>query len=1073
MPVQGRSPVLFASLLFFALVAALALPGGAAAQDGTGTCSSGARTLSQAGDRVYPDQGNGGYQSVHTDLHIAYDTLTNLFLPGTHADLQITTTQCLTDFSFDFERTALNGSGTGPNLIVSSIQIDGQPASFDFRQPTYPGNPNGPDDPNPAAHAISNANPVSATNPLPPACSPQVSGNAQNGQQCPATKLVVTPAAPIPSGTTITVRIDYSGRPGTHIDGDGSEEGWFRVNTTAAPNDGSFVTTEPIGSIAWMPLNNHPTAKPTYDIYDTVPTGKTAIGPGVLEGTTPGVSFATPGPTTVNPPDANFPSGSWTWHWHAPEPIANYLVTNTIGSYDLFARTSAITGIQYFEAMASGLTAARKTAIKAAMDTEEDITNFLTQFNGPFPFTANGVIVALPSVGFAEEMQTKVTFGNGASSTPSAGTFTHEVMHQWFGDHVSESAFRNTFWKEGWATIGEYLATARTAANAAGGLGTTAGDAAFDTSLRNRFNATANYGAAANFWTIAPSNPTVGNLFSNANTYVRPATAYLALRAILDASASRPSSDRWLGAMRQILGQYGGGVITKQQLEDVFHEWLPNQSDACHAKLDTFFTQWFDTAYPSGGGLNKPQITGPGLNGPGFYDDAGTCTRADQTIDFGPLADKRPGDADFTVGAAASSGLPVTFVAQGSCTISGTTVHVTVPGRCTITAKQAGDGVYKPAENAQSFDVHGPIVSDDAPDTGADVQYSDSLSPAVRIGASDTGSPGSALTAVAAGLPAGLSLAQGDTSDDVVRPGTRSWTVDGTVTDAPGSYPVTVTVTDDAGTTGTTSFTIVVGKEDAEASYTGDMLAFTPPGGSQASVLLRATVRDSSAVAGPGDSEPGDLANASVTLSEGGTTLCGPSAPAPIAASTTVGTVSCTVQLAAGAHTIDIAVGGRYAGSTTGVVEVAQPDGSFVTGGGTLAITDSAGTYAGDDGSEMDFAFNVKYAKKLTNLQGHVNLVFTSGARTYQVKSTAISSLGIGLPQAEFRSKANLVDITNPARPVAVAGNLTLELSLTDDAAGDTLGVTLWNGSTLLFSSDWTGTRTAQDALEAGSIVIH
>ena len=49
--------------------------------------------------------GNGGYTSVHTDVHIDYDAPTNLFLPGTHVDLQQRATQCLTDFSLDFERT--------------------------------------------------------------------------------------------------------------------------------------------------------------------------------------------------------------------------------------------------------------------------------------------------------------------------------------------------------------------------------------------------------------------------------------------------------------------------------------------------------------------------------------------------------------------------------------------------------------------------------------------------------------------------------------------------------------------------------------------------------------------------------------------------------------------------------------------------------------------------------------------------------------------------------------------------------------------------------------------------------
>ena len=124
-------------------------------------------------------------------LHIAYDTAANLFLPGTHADLTIRATQCLTDFSFDFERTALSGAAAGPNLAVSAVSVDGAPAAFAFEQPTYPGNPNGPNDPDPAAHAISNVNPVSPTNPNPPACSPQTSGNSQNGLPCPANKLVI------------------------------------------------------------------------------------------------------------------------------------------------------------------------------------------------------------------------------------------------------------------------------------------------------------------------------------------------------------------------------------------------------------------------------------------------------------------------------------------------------------------------------------------------------------------------------------------------------------------------------------------------------------------------------------------------------------------------------------------------------------------------------------------------------------------------------------------------------------------------------------------------------------------
>jgi hypothetical protein len=569
-------------------------------------CSSGAHTLSHFGARLYPEDGNGGYVSVHTDVHMAYDAPTNQLLPGNDVVLTDRAMQCLTDFSLDFERT--NANPAGPNLSVRSVLVNGQPAAFTFVQPTYPGDPNGQDDPDPLAHEASNANPVSATNPNPPACSPQVGDNSLNGSQCPANKLVITPSAPIEDGSTFTVQVNYTGTPGVHVDGDGSTEGWFRVNTTAAPNDGSFVTTEPVGTASWMPLNNYPTAKPTYDFYDTTNVGKTAIANGELDGANLTLDFTPQGPTAVNPPDANFPDGSWTWHWHSPEHVANYLVENSIGSYDLTARVAA-SGIQFYQAQASAIPAARKAINKIAMDNQEDIANFQSIFDGPYPFTTAGVVVGIPPASFEEEMQTKITFAGGTiggANGTSLGTLNHENMHQWFGDNVSEGGFELTFWKEGFARLGEYLNSARTAAG-----GGSSGDA-FETSLTNQFNT--NYGtSSSSFWTVAPSNPTVGSLFSTSNTYTRPGTTYLALWHIL-------GRDRMISAMHDIQGTYGGGNITEPQLEQVFRNWLPVPSASCNARLDQFFPQWFDTAFPAGGPntTNKPAITGPGLNGTGF-----------------------------------------------------------------------------------------------------------------------------------------------------------------------------------------------------------------------------------------------------------------------------------------------------------------------------------------------------------------------------------------------------------------------------------------------------------------------
>jgi hypothetical protein len=42
-----------------------------------------------------------------------------------------------------------------------------------------------------------------------------------------------------------------------------------------------------------------------------------------------------------------------------------------------------------------------------------------------------------------------------------------------------------------------------------------------------------------------------------------------------------------------------------------------------------------------------------------------------------------------------------------------------------------------------------------------------------------------------------------------------------------------------------------------------------------------------------------------------------------------------------------------------------------------------------------------------------------------------------------------------------------------EPGSADSLAFTLWNGSTLLFSSDWTGARTQESSLGGGNLVVH
>ncbi len=81
--------------------------------------------------------------------------------------------------------------------------------------------------------------------------------------------------------------------------------------------------------------------------------------------------------------------------------------------------------------------------------------------------------------------------------------------------------------------------------------------------------------------------------------------------------------------------------------------------------------------------------------------------KADQTINFAPIAAKTFGDPDFTASASASSGLAVTFsIVSGPAVIFGNAVHITGAGTVMVRASQSGDSNYNAATDAdQPFTV--------------------------------------------------------------------------------------------------------------------------------------------------------------------------------------------------------------------------------------------------------------------------------------------------------------------------------------------------------------------------------
>ncbi len=285
-------------------------------------------------------------------------------------------------------------------------------------------------------------------------------------------------------------------------------------------------------------------------------------------------------------------------------------------------------------------------------------------------------------------------------------------------------------------------------------------------------------------------------------------------------------------------------------------------------------------------------------------------------------------------------------------------------------------------------------------------------------------------------------------------------------------------------------FTLI--PEDADAEYTGTAIAATKNSFSEDfTVLLRAVVTDDE------DGYPGDISKASARFIVDGKAesdfmpvmLLNEDDP-------TLGVIEYEWNSSLNGdnpalYEVKIEINGcYYDGMTAGYpLTVYQAMGDFITGGGHMIMTESAaGLYPPTPGSKLNFGFNVKFNKKGTNLQGKMNIIYRvfegeELVKVYQIKSNATTSLGTNLVNkdeliAEFVSKANLTDVTDPEYPMELGGNLTLHVTMTDKGEPgdeDQIAFSLYNGdpNALWFSSNWTGVKTLEQVISGGNLVVH
>ena len=183
-----------------------------------------------------------------------------------------------------------------------------------------------------------------------------------------------------------------------------------------------------------------------------------------------------------------------------------------------------------------------------------------------------------------------ITFAGGEIDLD---TLNHENMHQWWGDNVSEAQLQPDLLQGGHGHARRvpvrrpHRRRPRRAARAP-----PAGHAAFQRSLVKQFNA--NYAQQRAVLDRRPVRPDAGRACSPGP---RPTPG----RARPTSRCARSSATRTSpGRCMRSSATTAAARITEPQLEAGFHRWLPNPQRGLQQRLDQFFTQWFDTAYPRG-----------------------------------------------------------------------------------------------------------------------------------------------------------------------------------------------------------------------------------------------------------------------------------------------------------------------------------------------------------------------------------------------------------------------------------------------------------------------------------------
>ncbi|MFN8156903.1 MAG: M1 family metallopeptidase [Candidatus Nanopelagicales bacterium] len=239
--------------------------------------------------------------------------------------------------------------------------------------------------------------------------------------------LLVRPRRRMKAGEWFRVAVSYSGTPRPVPDGD-DECGWEELA------DGVLVAGQTNGSPSWFPCNDRPDDKATYRIEITAHNAYYVVANGVCTSRWRSAS-------------------STTWVYEQREPMSTYLTTVQIGRYVAHPVPGAPVP------MTAVLPHRLLPHYDSAFGDQPRMLDFFARTFGPYPFSAYTVVITDDELEIPLEAQGMSTFGSNflTDDWDNVRLVAHELSHQWFGNSVTASSWRDIWLHEGFACYCEWL----------------------------------------------------------------------------------------------------------------------------------------------------------------------------------------------------------------------------------------------------------------------------------------------------------------------------------------------------------------------------------------------------------------------------------------------------------------------------------------------------------------------------------------------------------------------------------------------------------------------------------------